>query len=279
MRKTIVSIVMCSSLFTVIAVFSRDSLAAELKKGANYVALGSSFAAGPGIASQLGSCGRSDHNYSHLVASALSLKLTDVTCNGATIANILDTSLGDSAPQIDSVNPDTALVTVTIGGNDIRYTSSTFTCAGTAANENCSANLDQAMIKDAVNQLPVKLGEMLDAIKVKAPQASIVLVTYPRVFSSDATSCSELDLGADDTVYLAALGHKLQAAFVSAASSRQILIADAYVIGEFHGPCAATERWVNGATVAETGIPFHPSAKGHIEMARLVLAVLGGNED
>ncbi len=115
MRKIIVSIVMCSSLFTVIALFSRDSLAAELKKGANYVALGSSFAAGPGIASQLGYCGRSDNNYSHLVADALGLKLTDVTCNGATIANILYTSQGDAAPQIDSVSPDTALVTVPLG--------------------------------------------------------------------------------------------------------------------------------------------------------------------
>jgi lysophospholipase L1-like esterase len=275
MRKIIVSIVMCSSLFTVIAVFSRDSLAAELKKSANYVALGSSFAAGPGIASQLGYCGRSDNNYSHLVADALGLKLTDVTCNGATIANILYTSQGDAAPQIDSVSPDTALVTVTIGGNDIRYTSSTFTCAGTAPNDHCSANLDQAMIEEALNQLPIKLGEMLDAIKAKAPQAGIVLVTYPRVFTQEATRCGELDLSAEDTFYLAALGHKLEAAFVSASSSRQTLIADAYVLGEGHGPCAATERWVNGANVAETGIPFHPSAKGHIEMARLVLAALG----
>jgi hypothetical protein len=100
-------------------------------------------------------------------------------------------------------------------------------------------------------------------------------VTYPRVFTQEATRCGELDLSAEDTFYLAALGHKLEAAFVSASSSRQTLIADAYVLGEGHGPCAATERWVNGANVAETGIPFHPSAKGHIEMARLVLAALG----
>lgn len=76
------------------------------------------------------------------------------------------------------------------------------------------------MINEAVYQLPAKLGGMLDAIKAKAPQASVVFVTYPRVFTSDAISCRELNLSANDTVYLAALGHKLEAAFVSATSSR-----------------------------------------------------------
>ena len=92
-----------------------------------------------------------------------------------------------------------------------------------------------------------------------------------------ATSCRELELSADDTTYLAALGQKLEDAFVSATSSSQSLIADAYVRGEGHEPCATTERWVNGANVADTGVRFHPTAKGHIEMARLVLAALARN--
>jgi hypothetical protein len=118
---------------------------------------------------------------------------------------------------------------------------------------------------------------MLDAIKARAPQANIVLVTYPRIFPTDAASCSELELSADDTAYLAALGQKLEDAFVSATSSRPSLIADSYVRAEGHGPCAASERWVNGATVADDGIRFHPTAAGHIEMARLVRAALGSS--
>lgn len=271
---TALFIALMSTILMATSVFSQVTPSVGMTQGARYVALGSSFAAGPGIATQLGSCGRSDHNYSHLVADELGLSLIDVTCNGATIANILDTYQGDAAPQIDAVNSDTELVTVTIGGNDIRYTSSTFTCAGKTLNEHCTDNLDQAMINKAVYQLPTRLGAMLDAIKTKAPQAIIVVVTYPRVFPSGATNCPELDLSVDDTTYLAALGQKLQDAFVSATSSRQSLIADAYIRGDNHGPCATTERWVNGANVAKTGIPFHPSAKGHIEMGRLVLAAL-----
>jgi lysophospholipase L1-like esterase len=246
-----------------------------IASGAKYVALGSSFAAGPGIANQLESCGRSDHNYPRLVATALSLSLTDVSCSGATTANILDTSQGDAAPQIDAVSRDTALVTVTIGGNDISFTASTFACAGTKADEHCSASLDHANINAAVAQLPARLGAVLDAIKAKAPQAIIVLVTYPRIFTLDAASCSDLELSPEDTAYLASRGQKLEDAFTSIVASRQILIADAYVRGEGHGPCAASERWVNGAKVAETGVPFHPTVDGHVEMARLVLAALG----
>jgi len=268
-------IALCCSLFTASAAFSQN---VALAQGAKYTALGSSFAAGPGVPEPLGTCGRSDHNYSHLVAAALNLTLTDVSCNGATIPNILDTPQNGAAPQIDAVSRDTALVTVTIGGNDITYTSSTFACTGTAPGERCTANLDQAMINAAVDQLPARLGALFDAIKAKAPQATIVLVAYPRVFPPDATSCGELELSAEDTNYLAALGQKLEDAFVSATSSRQILIADAYVRAAGHGPCdAVAQRWVNGANVADSGIRFHPTAEGHIEMARLVRAALGRN--
>ncbi len=275
MRKIIIFIALSYSLF--ITACSAPQEAAAIAPGAKYVALGSSFAAGPGIDAQLGSCGRSDHSYSHLVAEALELELTNVSCNGATIANILDTPQGDSALQIDAISEDTALVTVTIGGNDITYTSSTFTCSGKAADERCTANLDQAAIDAAVSRLPARLGEMMDTIKERAPEAIIVLVTYPRVFPEDAISCSELELSADDTIYLASLGSKLEDAFVSATLSRQNLIADSYVLAEGHGPCATTERWVNGATVRESGIRYHPTAEGHEEMARLVLVALENN--
>jgi lysophospholipase L1-like esterase len=255
--------------------FSQRAPTVAIAPGAKYVALGSSFAAGPGIPVQLGLCGRSDHNYAHLVAAALALTLTDVSCSGATTDNLLNTPQGNAGLQIDAVTRDTALVTVTIGGNDIGFTASTFACAGKSPDAHCTANLDQTVINKVVDQHPARLSAVLGSIKDKAPQAVIVLVTYPRVFPADATSCNELQLSADDTVFLAALGQKLEDAFVRVTSTRQSLIADAYVRADGHGPCAATERWVNGAKVADDGVRFHPTAKGHIEMARLVLAALG----
>lgn len=274
MHKTTTSFAIGCALAS-FAAFSQNPPVAVPEPGAKYVALGSSFAAGPGIAEQLGTCGRSDSNYANLIAAALELTLTDVSCNGATTDNIVDTPQGDAQPQINAVTSDTALVTVTIGGNDITYTSSTFACAGKAASEQCAANLDQTMINAAVNELPAELGAMFDAIRARAPQAQIVLVTYPRMFPPDAQSCSELNLSPADTAYLAALGQKLEDTFVSVAASHDILIADAYVRAEGHGPCDMPERWVNGDTVVESGIRYHPTAEGHVEMARLALAALG----
>lgn len=62
--------------------------------GAEYVALGSSFAAGPGVGERApGSpslCMRSASNYPQLFAALRGLDVTDVTCAGATIQNLIE---------------------------------------------------------------------------------------------------------------------------------------------------------------------------------------------
>lgn len=254
---------------------ARAVVAEPPSKGASYVALGSSFAAGPGIQTQLGSCGRSDHNYPHLVAAALELKLTDVSCGGATTANILDTPQNGAAPQLAAVGADTALVTVTIGGNDITYSASTIRCGNAGADDRCAAKLDQARIAALGRELPGRLAAVLDAIRAKAPKATIVMVTYPRVVPPPAERCAAVGLTDADADYFAALGRQLEDATVGVAKAKGALVADPYTLGEGHGPCAAEgDRWVNGATPAGSGASFHPTANGHEEMARLVLAAL-----
>src|SRR5438067_9178958 len=57
------------------------------------VALGSSFAAGPGIRPIADrAAGRSERNYAHLLAERLGAGLTDLTVSGATTATILEQS-------------------------------------------------------------------------------------------------------------------------------------------------------------------------------------------
>ena len=250
-----------------------------LAAGAKYVALGSSFAAGPGIAEQQPACGRSDHNYPHLVAATLGLALTDVSCSGATTDHILNAAQGDAAPQLMALSADTALVTLTIGGNDIRYSASTGRCSGAKPADRCSAQLDQQAIAQAVEQLPARLGAVLDAIRSKSPRATIVVVPYPRVIPSREQRCEALGLANDDADYLATLGQYLEDALVSAAHSHGALLADPYAMSAEHGPCAAAAvRWINGATVATSGATFHPTALAHEEMARLVIAVLSATK-
>ena len=54
-----------------------------------YVALGSSYAAGPdAVPTRLNVCFRSPDNYPNRVAKAMRLRLVDATCSGATTENL-----------------------------------------------------------------------------------------------------------------------------------------------------------------------------------------------
>jgi lysophospholipase L1-like esterase len=96
----------------------------DLSPGDRYVALGSSFAAGPGLRPRSpGSprhAMRSSINYAHLLADRLGLQLTDVSWSGPTAAQIAERLPGRPA-QLEAVTADTALVTLTCGGNDVGY--------------------------------------------------------------------------------------------------------------------------------------------------------------
>src|SRR2546423_11985304 len=95
----------------------------------NYVALGDSYAAGPIIPVQQKpwGCLKSDHNYAHLAAPAIGMILRDATCSGADTGDMTSAQGvwpdGPNPPQFDSLDADTKVVSITIGGNDIGVSS------------------------------------------------------------------------------------------------------------------------------------------------------------
>ena len=96
----------------------------------HYAALGSSFAAGPGISPIIDQHAmRSGRNYPHVLAERLDAHLTDVTISGATTATILDTPQITVTgvrfpPQLRLLSESADLVTITAGGNDLSYAGS-----------------------------------------------------------------------------------------------------------------------------------------------------------
>ena len=248
-----------------------SSLANQLPAGANYVALGSSYAAGPGIPTQSGgTCTRSSHNYPNLVATELRLKLVDATCSGATTANVLTTPQGANPPQIDAVTDNTSLVTFTVGGNDIGYTAMAFSCG--AQSPACMS--DPTQLASSLSTLTTSLTTMISAIRTRAPTAKIVMVTYPRLVPS--TTCAALNFTSEGDSIVASMGQGLEQVFVDVARSAHVLLADPFVLGSADGPCApASERWIAGHTVT-VGFPYHPTPLGHQEMAALTEQALHG---
>ena len=86
--------------------------------------MGSSYAAGPDLGQPKPDmpkrCSRDFGSYPSLLAERLKLNLVDATCSGATTAHVLG-SWNELPPQINALTPETKLVTITIGGNDINY--------------------------------------------------------------------------------------------------------------------------------------------------------------
>ena len=105
------------------------ALACAAPASADYVALGDSYAAGPLIPVQLKpyGCLKSSNNYAHLAAPTLSQPaFRDVSCSGAETEDMTQpqgVTPGPNPPQFDALDADTKIVTFTIGGNDIGFSS------------------------------------------------------------------------------------------------------------------------------------------------------------
>jgi lysophospholipase L1-like esterase len=237
-------------------------------KGAKYVALGSSIASGFGISVQSTQCGRSSRDYGQLVAARYKLQLVDVTCGLAVISNVVDTPQFGFPPQIAAVTPDTKLITVTVGGNDISYNATAVNCGATAAVCTAPPDLDAKLASART-----ALADMLDRLKAAAPKATIVFVTYPREVPRTG-NCPALSFDDAEASIVRSMGEKLEAMFVAVAKRRGIVFVDPYVAGGDHTGCAPpSQRWTAGH-IPDDGFAYHPTALGHQIMAKMIIKAL-----
>jgi lysophospholipase L1-like esterase len=242
-----------------------------------YVALGSSYAAGPSIPDTVPgqSCGRSTRNYAHLVASELGLALTEASCSGAISDNIAVTPQFPNPLQISAVTPDTRLVTITVGGNDVNYALSLTLCgADGAQGRSCLASdVNSTSVNSLLDQIEGKLETMLKAVQKAGPNARVYLVAYPMVLPDSAAPCPpDVPMQAGDMRFLSEVGSKLQAAFSAAAKSAGVHFVDVYGPSHGHDACApAAQRWIEGqATPGATA--YHPNTLGMRAQADLIIA-------
>ncbi|MGV9792921.1 SGNH/GDSL hydrolase family protein [Gordonia sp. NPDC003422] len=248
-----------------------------------YVALGSSYAAGPEVRGLRTVCQRSADNYPHQVADATDMRLTDVSCSGSRTSNILrvpQRSLRE--PQIAAVTPDTRLVTITTGGNDLDYMSRLLALS--------CANVDIARIhpltaksctrphsvrSDPTPQAYVAVEraivETVAAVRARAPRAVVVLVDYVPVLGRDDRTCPGLPLTPAQVASTRQVYDAMTAATARAAAASGTILVRASKAGVDHGVCSKTP-WVNG--FGQGGVSYHPNARGKAAVADLVLATL-----
>lgn len=246
---------------------------AALSEGAEYVSLGSSFAAGAGIGPiQPGSparCSRTVNNYASLLAERRQLRLVDVSCGGATTSHVLGP--WDELPsQIDAVTDRTRLVTITIGGNDLGYVGWLFagSCRlGVTARPGPCQTVTEPTESD-YDRVESNIRSVVLAVRSRAPMARVIIVQYVTLLS--AISCADETISIADAIVARNIASRLSAITSSAAQAAGAEVFDADHLSQAHTPCSL-EPWSNGLSNAydlEQGAPWHPNAAGHQAIAR-----------
>ncbi|WP_420110139.1 SGNH/GDSL hydrolase family protein [Mycolicibacter arupensis] len=247
-----------------------------------YVALGSSMAAGPGIRPPAPgaprAAGRSARNYPHLVADTLGLDLCDVTFSGATTAHLLSERQRGVPPQIETLNGSEALVTITIGGNDVGYVPLLMAAALPGPLRRLPAVaelLDPGRREQALGEVESALRAVGAAVRSRSPHARVVFVDYLTLLPPAGERAGRLP---DDAVDLARhVADGLERHTAAAAAGTGCDLVRAGQASRAHHPWS--ERpWTVGAglPLPWRPWPFHPNAAGMAAVAGLVAASCGG---
>ncbi|MFD9698684.1 SGNH/GDSL hydrolase family protein [Lentzea sp. NPDC059081] len=267
---------------------------AQASYSTSLVVLGDSYASGVGAGDYqdgtAGNCWRSNNSYGEQVAARLRAagrlgSVTNVSCSGAATAD-LSVPFKERPAQLDALKPDTNLVLLTIGTNDIDYASYGTTCVLS----DCTGAPTEATLAK-LPQMGSNVTALLTEIDRRSPHARIVVVGYGRqVSTSDNPPAATLDPicgdgllttaervegnavadGLDATLKSAVTAARRQGAFATYASpfSRPETF-------EGHALCEAGTPFLRGFDALAPGqegieAVFHPNVAGQTALASLV---------
>lgn len=251
----------------------------------DYVALGDSYTSGPLIPDQDGQpagCLRSSRDYPHVVAQALGLSLTDVSCSGAEtpdMANAQGVTPGPNPPQFDALSADTDIVTLGIGGNDIGFSEIIKNCVAIIP---LSAVCRPDYVRNGVDEISQRIAAtapdvaaVIQGVRERAPHARIYVVGYPAILPESGGGCwPSVPLSNSDLPWLRAKNKELNAMLASTAVANGARYVDVYTPGIGHDACQDDGvRWVEGIIPRLLqAAPIHPNATGMAGMGVVVAA-------
>jgi lysophospholipase L1-like esterase len=247
----------------------------------NYVALGDSYAAGPGILpiDPNLACQRSERNYPNVAAAMLGAELNDVTCSGATVDDLTTNQSPTIPPQLNALTPDTDLVSLTIGGNDVGLIQLALSCVNllpepigvSCARQNTAGGTD--LVSERIAQVAPTIGAAIDAIKQRSPQAKVLLVGYGIYLRPNG--CYPITpLFRTDANYIQAKVNELVDATAAQAAAHGATFVDTRVPG--HDACSPpAQKWLEGFIPTSVATPLHPNANGMDAFGAMVAAAAG----
>lgn len=251
--------------------------------------LGSSFAAGPGIEPVADRAARrSTRNYPHMLAARLGAELTDLTISGATTATIIDTRQRllnhVFPPQIQGLPADADLVTITAGGNDLKYAGSMirFALAGRLSRRPLTRPLGAVFGRGGVprpeaadlDRAAHGLVRIVNAVHSTAAGARVLLVDYVTVIgpATEPGPGAPFDRATLDA--LRRLGDNVTQVFAIAAEQSDAELVRVSETSRDHA-LGSAQPWVTGLPARRSKTaPFHPNAAGMQGITDIIIAQL-----
>lgn len=273
----------------------------------NYLALGDSFSSGEGVTPYVEGTDAGD-NTCHRSTQAYPLLLSrDVggghvpafwACSGATTNDVMTAAFKTEPPQLDHVSGSNQTITVSIGGNDSLFATVVSECVRDgdcrgAMQPQVNARLEALEGRRQIEGVH-RLRDVYVAIANRAPNAKILVINYPELFSGrslpqSAQWCrpdfSVGYLSADEARWLDDQGEALNAvitrelaqARTMIANSARLRLVDVSKMSRGFGACR-DEAWFHRIRVRlrppQFAESFHPNAYGIWALTQAVRAAL-----
>jgi len=260
-----------------------DALAVEQTSAGTQsadVAMGDSYSSGQGdppfTNDSVDGCNRSVEGYPENLVNTDSTiyrgKLAFVACSGATTTDVVEGRNGEP-PQTDWLSSATQLVTITIGGNDVGFGPILQACAqGTGCGPSSYPTLDEQ-----IQAMQPKLRGLYTYVAAHAPNARLIVLTYPQIFPADPTFCSSAVVGAMSSgsiLWARQEWHNFDVVVAQAALGLpgvQVLDEENAFAG--HSACDGTP-YANGIIWSAINNSFHPNWRGDQQTASDLEALL-----
>lgn len=242
------------------------------------------MAAGPGIQPRVAdsprAAGRSARNYAHLVAAARRYDLVDVTYSGATTAHVLFDAQRGAPPQVQALDGSEALVTITIGGNDVGYVPLLFAAGLPRAARvipllggRLRGLLDPAERYLALDAVADALVEVGTTVRQRSPRATVLFVDYLTLLPPAGVAAPPLS--DRDVVLGRHVAAELERVTAEAAAATGCGLVKAGDASRDHHAWSA-DPWTTrfGWPVPRRPAPLHPNEAGMRAVADLVVDTL-----
>jgi lysophospholipase L1-like esterase len=250
---------------------------------ANYVSLGDSYTAGPLIPNQISplGCLKSDHNYPHLAAGRIGLELRDPSCSGAQTEDMTQPQsieFGSNPPQFESLSGETAVVSITIGGNDIGFSEVIESCVTlNPFSHPCLDKYDSGghdVLAERIAETAPKVAAVLQGIHARAPSARVYVLNYAAILPETGYGCyPQMPLGFLDVPYLRSTEKRLNSMLANQATANGATLVDWYAASIGHDACkSSSTRWVEPLVPTNPAAPVHPNLAGMQGAANALVA-------